>query len=222
MSEISEGREAGEIQEGEKLDKARGDVDFDYEFTDDMEVDTSEDGDVASIPASWDKVEQVGEVDGDVKAVNPQYDATSENEWSNNCQRCAPAYEMRRRGYDVGAEPSIENGYDDLKYCPEAVWEDPEVQAATGSGKQDIEQKMSEWGDGSRAEIVTYWKEGGGHAFSAEQVDGETRFVDAQTGDMDASWYFDRNVDGSTRFWRTDDIEPSDRIMDCCKERDDD
>lgn len=164
---------------------------------------------------SWNETGEAHDVSKDVSAVNPRY--SEGQEWQINCQRCAPAYEMRSRGYDVEAQscPAPDN----LSYRPEDAWENPDVRTTEGNGKESIEAQMNDWGDGSRAEVVVYWKDGGGHAFSAEQSNGETVFMDPQTGDVDTGWYFDEvREDGSTRFWRTDNIEPSSDIEKCCKE----
>ena len=44
----------------------------------------------------------------DIKNVNPNYNSGVEK-WKNNCALCAITYDMRRRGFDVTANPS-ENG----------------------------------------------------------------------------------------------------------------
>lgn len=178
-----------------------------------------------NVPPEWKSIEGEHGIEADAENVNPNYDPDKNGEWENNCQSCAPAYEMRRRGYDVEAKPfTNENEY--LSLNPEAAWDNPDVQTTEGNGKADIEYQMQEWGEGSRAEVVVYWKEGGGHAFCAEQVDGKTKFVDPQVASSDevshdAGAYFDHvRDDGSTRYWRTDDAKPSSNIEDCCKEAD--
>ena len=43
----------------------------------------------------------------------------------------------------------------------------------------DIQDLMSSWGDGSRAQVCLQWDIGeGGHTFMAEQRNGKTYFVD--------------------------------------------
>lgn len=176
-----------------------------------------------NVPSEWESIEGDHDIETDAENVNPNYDPEKNGEWENNCQSCAPAYEMRRRGYDVEAKPfTEENEY--LSRNPEAAWDNPDIQATEGNGKADIEHQMQEWGDGSRAEVIVYWKEGGGHAFCAEQVDGETRFIDPQIASnygasYDVGAYFDHvRDDGSTYYWRTNTSKPSSHIEDCCKE----
>ena len=140
--------------------------------------------------------------------------------WSGNCTHCVPAYELRKRGYDVSALPYTDdpNG---LSYDPFDAWEDPIIHKTPGSGREAIERAMASYGDGSRVEIDVGWatSDGSGfdgHVFVAEQRDGKTYFIDPQNGDADVSWYFDHVQPGATRFARIDNLTPSDRIAECC------
>ena len=140
--------------------------------------------------------------------------------WSGNCTHCVPAYELRKRGYDVSALPYTDdpNG---LSYDPFDAWKDPIIHKTPGSGREAIERAMASYGDGSRVEIDVGWatSDGSGfdgHVFVAEQRDGKTYFIDPQNGDADVSWYFDHVQPGATRFARIDNLTPSDRIAECC------
>ena len=140
--------------------------------------------------------------------------------WSGNCTHCVPAYELRKRGYDVSALPYTDdpNG---LSYDPFDAWEDPIIHKTPGSGREAIERAMASYGDGARVEIDVGWatSDGSGfdgHVFVAEQRDGKTYFIDPQNGDADVSWYFDHVQPGATRFARIDNLTPSDRIAECC------
>ena len=131
-----------------------------------------------------------------------------------------PAYELRKRGYDVSALPYTDdpNG---LSYDPFDAWEDPIIHKTPGSGREAIERAMASYGDGARVEIDVGWatSDGSGfdgHVFVAEQRDGKTYFIDPQNGDADVSWYFDHVQPGATRFARIDNLTPSDRIAECC------
>lgn len=152
-------------------------------------------------------------------AVNPKY--YEGDEWTVNCQRCVPTFEMRSRGYDVTSEPNFNyDTYDHLSYHPYDVWEGADVKQTSGSGLQDIETQMKEWGDGSRTQICVQWKKGdGGHTFIAEQKNGETHFLDPQTGSEDVRKYFNNVVNNQTTFCRIDNLQPSQRILECCKGR---
>ena len=149
--------------------------------------------------------------------TNPNYNLSPE--WNDNCQRCVPALEVNRRGNNVTARPST-YGSDHLAYHPYDVWENPEVISTTGSGIEDIQSTLSQWGDGARAQVVVYWAGpfGGGHTFIAEQINGETVFSDPQTGNTNVTSYFNRVIDNSTTFCRIDNLGFSDYINDCYME----
>lgn len=78
---------------------------------------------------------------------------------------------------------------------------------------------MKQYGEGSRAEICITWESAqGSHVFVAENIGGEVRFLDPQTGNMDVSSYFERVVDGQTLIMRLDDAEPTELVSRYCLE----
>lgn len=166
----------------------------------------------------WRTIDGEHNITTDLQNINPNW--LQSEEWQINCQRCVPTYEMRRRGYDVTSLPKPNNVLvSDLCYRPFAVWENPTIISASGNGQNDIENQMTQWGDGARAQITVVWDNGeNGHTFIAEQENGRTRFIDPQSGSEDASWYFSRVQDGSTRFCRIDNLNVTNRINDCCQE----
>lgn len=110
-----------------------------------------------------------------------------------NCQRCVVAYELRRRGYDVIAQPNpgdkwakIVVGKDNKKY---ALWKGAFRHAKTDNvlGKNaaatvdNIVKKMKEYGNGSRAVVEFIRSGGGGHVVNVENKNGKVVFVEAQT-----------------------------------------
>ena len=152
-----------------------------------------------------------------LNGTNPRYQDAPE--WMNNCQRCVPAYELRRRGSEITVRPSTYGSYH-LAYRPFDVWDGAEILTCIGNGNQTIQNSMAAWGDGSRAQIAVYWDSplGGGHTFMAEQQNGTTVFFDPQTGNSDCSSYFDRVIDGRTQFCRIDNLEFSPYIEECYME----
>jgi hypothetical protein len=153
----------------------------------------------------------------DLSKTNPNW-STQEAQWQNNCQRCVPTYEMRRRGFNVTAKPQpeadVRNDY--LAMNPWKVWNNPKLQQF--NGKNDIETAMAAMGDGARVQVKIAFNNGQGHTFVAEQMDGKTVFLDPQTG-KECSNYFDDKATSygwNNLFWRIDDQEPSDYILDCC------
>lgn len=149
--------------------------------------------------------------------TNPHYSEAPQ--WRNNCQRCVPTLEMRRRGFEVTARPST-YGSEHLSYSPFDVWQNANIIQCEGNGMSDIQNAMNSWGDGARAQIVVYWDSphGGGHTFIAEQRNGETIFSDPQTGRIDVSNYFNRVLENRTQFCRIDNLEFSNYIEECYQE----
>ncbi len=154
-----------------------------------------------------------------VRGANPYYDGTY-REFSENCQRAVVAYEARRRGYNVTAQPTYEG--DKL---PQVVASNGRWQGAFKGAKSEnvsgrntqqvqnnIEAKMKEYGNGARAVVGVQWKNGGGHVFNIERQNGKTHYVDSQIG----ARYKPSEVLGmakpnSVRLVRTDNLKFSDR-----------
>jgi hypothetical protein len=116
---------------------------------------------------------------------NPYY-SPNYAEFSENCQRCVMAYEMRRRGYDVEALPTYET--DTMPQYNE--W----TKALSGMTTVDvgrttergtigaIERQMSEWGEGARAILRIKWagSNRGGHVINVEYKNGKLNAYDVQ------------------------------------------
>lgn len=156
----------------------------------------------------------------DIKSTNPSYNP-KDYKWSQNCQRCVPAYEMRRRGFDVVAKPrkkgndSVASSWRDI--FENAVWEKCGT-SRKESTKQSIIDNMLNYGDGSRAEIYIVWKGGrSSHVFVAENDNGTVKFIDPQTGNMDVSYYFDHIMSTKTEMCRIDNLKTTDLIRGCCE-----
>ncbi len=165
-----------------------------------------------------------------VEGTNPNYKPDEHNEWSINCQRCVSAFEARMRGMDVTAKPS--RGEDDLfgvLYDQDgyvlSVYKSPvieNVSADTGADcRNKINKHMEEWGEGARAIVRVRWDEkwGGGHAFSVVQINGETHYVDPQTGQIDCGDYFDLIDPSETRLIRVDNLDFDEGIHECIIEK---
>lgn len=163
--------------------------------------------------------------EADLAAVNPGF-ASRDPKWTLNCQRCVPSYEMRRRGFDVVAKPRIvdESGgpkdTDPMNTQWSKVFDGQEWKRC--SGKSGCDRLLKSWGDGARAEVYVIWpkKRGGGaHVFAAENVGGEIRYMDPQSGRTDVSGYFKLAKPGGTMASRIDGLDPSDTIELCCTSR---
>nr|DAY26564.1 MAG TPA: minor capsid protein [Caudoviricetes sp.] len=165
------------------------------------------------------KIKENHSIENDLLKTNPKY-APNKEEYSRNCQRCVPTYEMRRRGYDVIAKPRIleYNEKEILPRKPYLVWENPEIIQVKQKLKKSIEKYMEEWGENSRCQICVVWKKHlGGHTFVAERIDGKTRFVDPQINNADASNYFKYCLTRKSYFYRIDNQNVTEYIKDCCE-----
>lgn len=162
--------------------------------------------------------------EADLAAVNPGF-TSRDPKWTLNCQRCVPSYEMRRRGFDVVAKPRIvdENGMPKDTDPMNAQWSkvfDGQEWKRCG-GKSGCDRLLKSWGDGARAEVYVIWpkKRGGAHVFTAENIGGEIRYMDPQSGRTDVSGYFKLAKPGGTMASRIDGLDPSDAIELCCTSR---
>lgn len=133
-----------------------------------------------TLPEALGKQGKPYSMDNTLKNVNPNF-SPAYSEYSENCQRCAPTYEARRRGYDVTALPTYQgdtmpygDGY--LKVFKNAKKEN--VGATTSKKAQaNLEAKMKTYGSGSRGIVEIPH-----HVFNVENVGGKIRYIDAQTG----------------------------------------
>ena len=167
---------------------------------------------------NFDRKARIFSASEDLTSTNPNF-STHKHEWTHNCQRCVPTYELRRRGYNVTAKPQPHKDTRDdaLAMAPWKAWDNPKPVGF--KGKKDIEKAMSEMGDGARVQIKVTWKNNKGHTFIAEQREGKTVFIDPQTGSEDCSEYFKdaaRSNGWNNLYWRIDKLEPSDMIEECC------
>lgn len=131
--------------------------------------------------------------------TNPNY-SRAYSEFSENCQRCVVAYELRRRGYDVEAQPTykgdawpqvhVVNGQRLGRWrgaFRHAVTDKVGVRGNNAKAEakvlSNIASKMREYGNGARAVVnIGYRGVGTGHVFSVENVGGRIQYVDAQSG----------------------------------------
>ena len=140
-----------------------------------------------------------------------------------NCQSCVVANELRRRGFDVTAQPSLQKEGNipyRLTRHTELAWIDPKTgktpRSQTAGGeywdgrkvKRKTIKMMNEelnelTKDTGRYHIKTYWKKaagGGAHIFTAERLEGGSiRFYDPQTGKM-VDWVGDWSKDIDLKF----------------------
>ena len=148
-----------------------------------------------------------------LEGANPFYSGGAQGDFSQNCQRAVVAYEMRRRGYDVIAQPTFPG--DDLPRGNKWAGafrhgKEVKVGASTPQKTQaNLEAEMKSYGSGSRGIVKIP-----GHVFNVENVNGKIRYIDAQTNTI----YNSNNVfsrvgkrSSSITLMRTDNLRLSDR-----------
>ena len=121
----------------------------------------------------------------DSESVNPNF-STFQFEYTNNCQRCSVAYELRQRGYDVEAMPSYNGGVGAGSQIKSIFSTAQEFSTDSYGHDATVEmiKQMEEWGSGSRAILVINRADGSGHAYNMQNVNGVVSFVDSQCGSV--------------------------------------
>ena len=150
---------------------------------------------------------------------NPNY-AKGDKTYRRNCGYCSATYEMRRRGYDVIANPKDTMYVSDWKKLFKDCTPIPLKRSRIDVLLADIDEQLPKLGNGARGSIYVSWKNSElGHFFSWEVRDGQVMFIDGQNGNMNARDYFKDIRPTKTICLRWDDREPSDMIIDACKNR---
>lgn len=153
-----------------------------------------------------------------------------------NCQRCVPAYELRKRGLDVIAWPANTDSKGRL-VIDDAIKNSTNVfvgfrqrlkLAGSFDGKEFIEKQLLAYGDGARVQIFVTWDQQttevvndgeietrlSGHTFLAENRSGKVAFVDPQARLEDCSDYFTKVKKRATIFARIDDLPVNEDVID--------
>ena len=181
------------------------------------------------------------ERNGDVRSTNPNY--YEGPEWGVNCQRVAVAYELRRRGYLVEAEPNYKDSrskqysWDALA----ALWRRPErwlmpnmqeakpnapgaIRIPAGTAiwdrpktRDELLVEVATWPPGARGWLGGAWiGQDSAHIWNVEiGEDGSIHFIDAQPRIAGKSVldYLSRIKPGTFFLMRVDDLEPEDDEM---------
>lgn len=156
-----------------------------------------------------------------MRGANPRF--SDGLEWQNNCQRCVVAYEMRRRGYNVTAQPAEidESGLPLRDYIAthwDEVFEGKLIPCPNGNGSEDVEYLMRKWGKGARAIVKVSWDEINGHVFIAEMTRNGVQYIDPQSASYRAKSNFYMCLSGQTAIMRIDNAVLSHLGFLACKE----
>lgn len=166
------------------------------------------------------------------KKVNPKYN-DSTYDYSMNCTFCTAAYDLRKRGYDVEANPiSTVESYtiDDVCswYKGAKSVSNVDVRYAyetTIKSRKDVLSKeemllksLESNGDGARGHLGLNWTGGGGHDVVWEIENGKAIIRDCQNGKVvDISDYL--SYASSYNYVRVDNLEPTEEILRTVKNR---
>lgn len=173
------------------------------------------------------KIDNKQSSDDHVDAINPKYKKTT-YDYSMNCSFCTAAYDLRKRGYDVEANPiSQVEGYTIDDVCS---W----YKGAKSVSKTDVEfqyqkqmkdnpreapnkaemltETLKSNGEGARGHLALYWVGGGGHDIIWEVENGEVVYRDCQTGESMKDLEY-LNYSYSYDYVRTDNLEPTEEVL---------
>lgn len=155
----------------------------------------------------------------DLRNANP-------NKHRNNCQRCVVAFEMNRRGFDVIAKPKTNQELSKTfgKNGWPTVFKDSKLLDCSGKNEMEvmnnIKHQMKEWGNSSRAFVAISWAiDDGGHVFVVEQDNGRSLFLDPQNNTNNVEHYIYLAEPNNVYIMRVDNLEVTDRVTECCENR---
>ena len=164
----------------------------------------------------WDKISGAHTIEDDAKSVNPRFFLGTE-EYTENCQRCVQAYELRRRGYNVMAKPrDLSRSNDPVRWGAECFAQPKSGQSfeeaaksmfAFGKNQSDIRRELKAAPDDCVYVIYCIWpgRPIKAHVFIATKENGVTRYIDPQSGDMDVERYLKQGRKGCFGYCRIDD-----------------
>lgn len=187
-----------------------------------IEIAELTDGRHEILDAAFDRLDAPESRTESVQRVNEAGYRADSDRFGNNCHHVVNALELRMRGYDVIASPTVQSASYNFETqvisdafegrYPHAIAADW-VQADgtrrefesinTDDGttpQQALQNATAEWPEGARGFILGQWRSefgGGGHIFSVVRVDGGARLVDGQINNPHTDFYLDMMRFGS-------------------------
>ena len=150
------------------------------------------------------------------KGANPYY-SSAYREYSENCQRCVVAYELRRRGYNVIAQPTHQNDLLPTGDKWRGAFQHGKTEKVSGLNawqlRQNVAKTMQSYGDGARAVVSFAWAKGHfGHVINVENIKGKIHYFESQVGgEYNPNRVLSGVRHGSVKIMRTDSLRISDR-----------
>ena len=167
------------------------------------------------------KIDKEQSNDDHQKTINPDFDRTIYDR-AMNCTFCSSAYDLRKRGYDVEANPismceaytidDIRSWYKNAKVVSQqdVVLETDPNKAASDAKRLEVSLKKN--GEGSRGHLILYWPDGGGHDVIWEVENNEVVIRDCQSGEVNNTMsILEPAID--YEYIRTDNLEPTEEIL---------
>ena len=157
-----------------------------------------------------------------VAGANP-YHNNEYSEFSENCQRCVLATEMRMRGYKVVAQPTYEGDTaattkfvnpNTGRVYKEYFGAFQDAKTILVSDQKDFEQRLKSYGDGARVALSFGWEGAGyGHVLNVVYKKGAIRYVDGQTGEyFKGKQLWGEIKPGTAAITRLDNLKISNRM----------
>lgn len=148
------------------------------------------------------------------KMANPKYDEGGG--YANNCQRCAPAYELLRRGFKVSALPNNADntGTSKRQYMNGsecfigAVIHGYRYDESLPIDKPALKRALNLLPNGAR--VAIFWVNpdaSRGHVIVAEKANGQLNFLDPQSGKIGPHTLGEASRENGYYWYRTDNLE---------------
>lgn len=160
------------------------------------------------------------------ETINPGYDPLIWD-YSQNCPFTTAAYDLRKRGYDVEANPismmegytaeDIMSWYKDAQVVSKSTTElyfksNARSDRDIPDDKAMLKQALESYGDGARGHLFLYWTGGGGHDVIWEVENNEVVIRDCQSNKIvPMEEYLDKSID--YQYMRVDNLECTDDIL---------
>lgn len=138
--------------------------------------------------------------------------------YTQNCNECTTAYELRRRGYDVEVAPRKTNNAmvsKDLR-----VWKGAKIKKIKDKSVDKFDRVIEKDNPPkARGNLMVTFKLGGAHSMAYEiDSKGKMHIYDTQTGNERSADYVKNNCK-SVYFCRTDNLEPTGEVLSCVEPR---
>lgn len=174
--------------------------------------------DIIKNPFSLPKIDGEHTVQTDLTNANPNY--SKGGGYRMNCGNCTVAYELRRRGFDVEANPMNGMYVSEWRKIFDGFNPSQAITKRKAGLVDELSKAIAGWGEGARGTIFVKWDgRKVGHFFSAEVSGGKVMFIDPQNAKADVASYFDSVKPSSVIYGRLDDLNMTDAVVKAVKKK---